>query len=95
MARTVGVIEGNTYADILSAADRAAKAASVRLVRYERIGEHHVAAILEGSAENVRIALDAAANGGKNGDLKIALLPNVPRRVLGKFKLPGGTFWRW
>lgn len=95
MARTLGVIESHTYSDVISAADRAAKAADVRLVRYEKIGEDHVAAIFEGSAENVRIALDAASSNGHNGNLTVTFLPNVPRKVLGSFKLPGGTLWRW
>ena len=39
MARSVGIIECNCYSEVLAAADRMDKAADIRLVRQEQIGD--------------------------------------------------------
>lgn len=96
MARTVGVVESHSYAEILAAADRMAKAADVRFVRYEKVSDGVVAVVVEGDAANVQLALTAAKDGhngaGANG-LTTQLLAHVPGDVLGIFSLPGGRLW--
>lgn len=97
MARTVGVIESRSYLELFDAAARAAKAADVRFVRYERVGEGIVAAVLEGDLANVEVALEAAKNGhnGVSGtnSLVTRLVTNVPSKALRVFNLPGGWIW--
>lgn len=90
MARTFGVIEGNSYAVVLAAADRASKAADVRVVKYEKVGEHAVAAVLEGDTGDIQVALDAAkvTNGGGNGHLTTAVLAATKGKTLSAFRLP-------
>ncbi len=95
MARTVGVVESESYAEVLAAADRMAKAADVRFVRYEKVGERLLAVIVEGDAANVQLAIAAAKN-SHNGDgtgLRTEFLTHVTGSVLGIFSLPGGHIW--
>lgn len=97
MSRTVGVVESHSYAEVLGAADRMAKAADIRFVRYEKVGEGSVAVVVEGDTANVQLALAAAKAGhdGANGDgLRADLLTHVGGDVLGLFSLPGGRLWR-
>jgi len=96
MGRTVGVVESRSYADVLMAADRMAKAADIRFVRYENVSNGVVAVVVEGDTANVQLALAAAKNGhsGADGDsLRAELLTHVPGDVLGIFSLPGGRPW--
>lgn len=96
MSRTVGVVESHSYAEVLGAANRMAKAADIRFVRYEKVGEGSVALVVEGDTANVQLALAAATDGhdGTNGNgLRADLLTHVPGEVLGVFSLPGGRFW--
>lgn len=84
MAQTFGVIEGTSYTAVLTAADRATKAADVRVVRYERVGEHDMAAIIAGETADIQLALQAAHD-SKDG-VTTALLVNTGfrlRRVFG------------
>ncbi len=90
MARSVGVIESHSYLELLDAVNRAAKAADVRPVRYERIGENFIAAVLEGDLSDLQIALEAAASHHNGDSVNTRLVTNVPWRVLGIFSLPGG-----
>lgn len=97
MSRTVGVVESQSYAEILGAAARMAKAADIRFVRYENVGERSVALVVQGDTANVQLALAAAKDGhnGTNGNgLRTDLLTHVPGEVLGAFSLPGGSLWR-
>lgn len=97
MSRTVGVVESHSYAEVLGAADRMAKAADIRFVRYEKGGEGWVALVVEGDTANVQLALAAAKDGhdGANGSsLRADLLTHVPGEVLGVFSLPGSHVWR-
>lgn len=96
MARTVGVVESRSYAEILAAANRMAKAAHVRFVRYEKVSDGVVALIIQGDTANIQLALGAAKDAGSgtggNG-LTTQLLAHVPGDVLGIFSLPGGRVW--
>ena len=90
MARTFGVIEGSSYAAVLSATDRATKSADVRVVKYEKVGEHAVAVVLEGETGDIQLALDTATNGNghTNGDLTTTILAGVKPKLLSAFGLP-------
>ncbi|MBI2172400.1 MAG: BMC domain-containing protein [Chloroflexi bacterium] len=86
MAKTLGIIEGNSYVAVLTAADRATKAADIHVMRYERIGEHDVAVVIDGDTADVQIALHAAAQDGTTGGVTTAILTNT--RLRGAFGLP-------
>lgn len=92
MARSVGIVECDCLADVVGAADRMVKAASVRLVRREYLGEGRVSLVVEGDTDEVERALKAAQSGAPEG-LTVSLIPNVDNRVLGLFDLPGGRWW--
>lgn len=96
MSRTVGVVESHSYAEVLGAANRMAKAADIRFVRYEKVSEGSVALVVEGDTANVQLALAAAKdghNGATGNGLRADLLTHVPGDVLGVFSLPGGHIW--
>lgn len=86
MARSVGVIEYNGYSDIVAAADRMVKAADIRLVRRENIGDAQVALIIEGDTNEVERALGAAKQGAPEA-LTTTLVSNVSSRVISVFNL--------
>lgn len=91
MSRTFAVIEGNSYAAVIAAADRATKAADVRVVKYEKVGEHAVATVLEGDAGDIQMALEAAKNGGNghpDGQLTMTVLASTNGKLLSAFGLP-------
>jgi len=48
---------------VIAAAERATKAADVHVVKYEKVGEHTVAIVLEGDTGDIQIALDELKNG--------------------------------
>lgn len=93
MARSVGIIECDCYSDVVAAADRMDKAADIRLVRQEQIGDAQVALIAEGETEEVARALEAAKQGAPH-QLTTRLIPNTSSKVLSMFDLPGGRFRR-
>ncbi|MBI2170962.1 MAG: BMC domain-containing protein [Chloroflexi bacterium] len=93
MAQALGIIECDCYSDVVAAADRADKAADVRLVRQEQIGGHQVALIIEGNSDEVTRALDAASQGAPS-TLKTTLVTNADPKVVSVFDLPGSRFWR-
>lgn len=84
MARTFGVIEGSSYTAVLAATDRATKAADVSVKRYERVGEHDVATVIEGDTAEVQIALQAAKD---SAEVTTALLVNTGFRLRRAFGL--------
>ncbi len=90
MARTFGIIEGSSYAEVVEAADRATKTAEVRAVKYEKVGEHAVAVVLEGETGDIQLALDVAknANGHTNGNLTTAILAGSKGKLLSTLGLP-------
>ena len=90
MSRTFGVIEGSGYAAVIAAADRATKAADVRVVKYEKVGEHTVGTVLEGDTNDILIALGAIKNGNgrKDGQITTTILANRKRKLLSAFGLP-------
>lgn len=92
MARSIGVVECDCLSDVIKAADRMVKAADIRLVRQEQIGNSKIAVILEGETDDVERAL-AAAKEGMPPTLTTSLVPNVREQVLSIFNLPGGRFW--
>ncbi len=96
MSRTVGVVESHSYADVLGAANRMVRAADIRLVRCEKVGEGALALVVEGDTADVQLALAAAKDGhdGTNGNgLRAELLAHVPGEVLSVLSLPGGHVW--
>lgn len=93
MAWSVGVIECDCYSAIVAAADRADKAAKLRLVRQEQIGGARVALVIEGETDEVTRGLGAAKQGAPEA-LTTTLVPNANTKVLALFDLPGGHFWR-
>ena len=93
MARSVGIVECNCYSDVVSAADRMDKAADVRLVRQEQIGDARVALVIEGETAEVSRALDAAKESAPEA-LSTTSIPNTSTKVLSLFDLPGGRFWK-
>lgn len=84
MARSFGVIEGSSYAGVLAATDRAVKAADVQVKRYERVGEHDVATVIEGDTADVQLALQAAKD---SAEVTTALLVNTGFRLRRAFGL--------
>ena len=86
MARSIGVIECNSYSDVVAAADRAVKVADIRLVRQEQIGDAQVAVIVEGETDEVSRALAAADNGAPD-NLTTTLVTNISNKVASVFKL--------
>lgn len=90
MARTVGIIESKSYLALVDAVDRATKAAPVRPVRYERIGEGLVAAVFEGDLASLQVALQAAGSNHNGDHVETRLVTNVLGSTLGIFSLPGG-----
>lgn len=89
MARSIGVVESDSLADVISATDRMVKAADIRLLRQEQVGKSKVALVLEGDADEVDRALKAAKQGAPLA-LTTNVVPNVEPRVLNIFNLPGG-----
>lgn len=92
MARSVGIVECNCLADVVAAADRMVKTASVRLVRRDFIGDSRVSLSIEGDTDEVERALTAAKNDAPGG-LTTTLISSIDSRVLSLFDLPGGRFW--
>jgi microcompartment protein CcmL/EutN len=92
MARSVGIVECDCLADVVNAADRMVKSASVRLVRREYLGEGRVSLVVDGDTDEVERALEAAKTGAP-ASLTVTLVPNVDNRVLSLFDLPGGRWW--
>ena len=86
MARSIGIIESNGYSDVVAAADRMVKAADIHLVRQEQIGDAQVALIVEGDADEVSRALEAAEQDAPT-ELTTTLVSNVGSKVLSVFKL--------
>lgn len=93
MARSLGIVECNCYSEVLAAADRMDKAADIRPVRQEQIGDGRVALVVEGETDEVSRSLEAAKNGAPEA-LTATLVPNTSTKVLSLFDLPGGRFWR-
>ncbi len=92
MARSIGIVECDCLSDVLSATDRMVKAADIRLLRQEQIGNSKVALVFEGDTDEVERALKAAKEKSPEG-LTANIVSNVSDRVLGVFNLPGGAFW--
>ncbi len=92
MSRAIGVVECDCLADVVAAADRIVKSASVRLVRREYIGDARVSLTVEGNTDEVERALNAAKKDAP-ATLTTTLVPNIDSRVLGLFDLPGGRWW--
>ncbi len=89
MARSIGIVECDCLSDVISATDRMVEAADVRLLRQEQVGDSKVALVLEGDADEVGRALQAAKQGATPA-LTTIVVPNVQPRVLNIFNLPGG-----
>ncbi len=89
MAHSIGIVESDSLADVISAADRMVKAADIRLLRRDQVGRSKVALILEGDTDEVDRALKAAKQGSPPA-LTTIEVPNVQPRVLNVFNLPGG-----
>lgn len=85
MARTFGLVEGPSYTEVVAATDRATKAADIRVVRYERVGKHDMAVVLEGDREDIRLALQAVGTGDS---LSTAILANTRYQFRSAFGLP-------
>lgn len=92
MARSVGIVECDCLADMVAAADRMVKAASVRLIRRENLGDARVSLAIEGDTAEVERALSSAKQNAPAG-LTTTLVSNIDSRVLNVFDLPGGRFW--
>lgn len=92
MARSIGVVECDCLSDVITAADKMVKAADVRLVRQEQVGNSKVALVLEGDTDEVERALTAAREKAPE-TLTATLVPNIRQQVLSIFDLPGGRFW--
>jgi microcompartment protein CcmL/EutN len=89
MARSVGIVECDCLSDVVSAADRMAKAADISLVRQIQIGNSRLALVIEGDTDEVQRALGSAKI-ESNPRLTTELVVNVEPRVLKLFDLPGG-----
>ncbi len=89
MARSIGIVESDSLADVISAADRMVKAADIRLLRREQVGKSKVALVLEGDTDEVERALKAAKQEAPPA-LTTIEVPNIQPRVLNIFNLPGG-----
>lgn len=92
MARSVGIVECDCLADMVAAADRMVKSASVRLIRRENLGDARVSLAIEGDTAEVERALSSAKQNAPAG-LTTTLVSNIDSRVLNVFDLPGGRFW--
>ena len=89
MSRTFGVIEGSSYAAVIAAAERATKAADVRVVKNEKVGEHAAAIVLEGDTGDIQIAMDELKNGNgqKDGQFTPTALASTKGKLLSAFGL--------
>ncbi len=92
MARSVGIVECDCLSDVVSAADRMVKAAEIRLVQQEQVGESKVALVVEGDTTEVERALEAA-KAEAPANLTTTLVASIRPQVLNIFDLPGGRFW--
>lgn len=92
MARSIGVVKCDCLSDVIAAADKMVKAADIRLVRQEQIGNSKVALVLEGDTDEVERALRAARENAPE-TLRVTVVPNIRQQVLSIFDLPGGRFW--
>jgi len=92
MARSVGIVECDCLADMVAAADRMVKSASIRLIRRENLGEARVSLAIEGDTAEVERALSLAKQNAP-ATLTTTLISNIDSRVLNVFDLPGGRFW--
>ncbi len=92
MARSIGIVECDCLSDVLSATDRMVKAADIRLLQQEQVGDSKVALVIEGDTNEVERALKAAKQEAPPA-LTTTLVPNVQQQVLNIFNLPGGRSW--
>jgi len=92
MASSIGIVECDCLSDVLSATDRMVKAADIRLLRQEQVGDSKVALVLEGDADEIDRALKAAKQGAPPA-LTTTNVPNVQQQVMNVFNLPTGRNW--
>ncbi len=78
MEEALGLIETRGFTALVEASDAMAKAAKVRLVRYEKIGGGYVTTMVRGDVAAVRAAVEAgSAAAAKVGELVAAHV--IPR----------------